>query len=163
MEVKSMATNPDYVAPCGLYCGVCAVLLADKGNNEKLKQGLAGLYKGKLPNSEGLAAADIHCDGCLSKKPFFHCRQCGIRDCTQEKGYAGCHECADFPCRLIQEFPMAVGRKVIFRAIPHWKEVGTEKWIQDEEARYLCPQCGNKLFRGARNCNRCKTAVDLDG
>jgi len=157
-----MTTNPNYVAPCGLYCGVCAVLLAAKENNDKLKQGLVGLFKGRLPNSENLSTADIHCEGCLSEKPFFHCMQCTIRDCTKEKGFTGCHECDDFPCRLIHEFPIPVGKKVIMRAIPYWKEVGTEKWIQDEEVRYLCPQCGQKLFRGANRCGRCRTAVDPD-
>jgi predicted RNA-binding Zn-ribbon protein involved in translation (DUF1610 family) len=57
---------------------------------------------------------------------------------------------------------MPIGKKVILRAIPYWKEVGTEKWIHDEEARYLCPQCGQKLFRGANRCSRCKTTVDPD-
>jgi len=31
---------------------------------------------------------------------------------------------------------MTVGKKVILRAIPYWREFGTEKWIQDEEARW---------------------------
>jgi DNA-directed RNA polymerase subunit RPC12/RpoP len=52
---------------------------------------------------------------------------------------------------------------VMLRAIPHWREVGTEKWVEDEEARYHCPSCGHKLFRGAKRCNRCKAEVDLDG
>jgi predicted RNA-binding Zn-ribbon protein involved in translation (DUF1610 family) len=49
------------------------------------------------------------------------------------------------------------------RAIPYWRQVGTEKWVRDEEARYNCPNCGHSLFRGAKRCNRCKTDVDLDG
>jgi len=69
----------------------------------------------------------------------------------------------EFPCSLIENFPMPVGQKVILRAIPHWRSVGTEQWVEDEEARYLCPTCGHRLFRGAKQCNKCKTAVDLDG
>jgi len=42
------------------------------------------------------------------------------------------------------------------------RKVGTEKWIQDEEARYVCPECGNKVFRGVVKCNQCKTQLDLD-
>ena len=57
---------------------------------------------------------------------------------------------------------MTVGKKVILRAIPYWREVGTEKWIQDEEARYICPECGNKVFRGVVKCNHCKVKLDLD-
>ena len=163
-----MSIIKEFVAPCGLYCGVCAIHIAGRDKNEKFKQLLLNLYQGKipgkgaLPNSEGLTPEDIRCGGCLSDDLFMHCRQCEIRKCTQEKGYEGCNECLDFPCAHIEDFPMAIGKKVILRAIPHWREVGTEQWIKDEEKRYLCPECGNPLFRGAARCNQCKTAVDLD-
>lgn len=163
-----MGINPDFVAPCGLYCGVCAIHIAYRDNNERLKERLVELYqgktpgKGKLPNSENLTIQDIRCGGCLSDDLFMHCRQCEIRACTREKGYTGCHQCQEFPCKYIENFPMDVGKKVILRAIPYWREVGTEKWIEDEEARYICPRCGNKVFRGAMKCNKCKMELDLD-
>jgi len=163
-----MTVNPDFVAPCGLYCGVCAIHIAYRDNNQKFKERLVNLYKGEvsgkgtLPNSEDLLAKDIRCNGCLSDDLFMHCRQCEIRNCTREKGYAGCHQCAEFPCQYIENFPMTVGKKVILRAIPYWREVGTEKWIQDEEARYVCPECGNRVFRGVATCNQCKAKLDLD-
>ncbi len=163
-----MTYNPDLVSPCGLYCGVCAILIAHRDGNQKFKERLADLYKGRvagkgvLPNSENLSARDIHCKGCLSDDLFLHCRQCAIRDCTRAKGYSGCHECAEFPCRHIEEFPMTVGKKVILRAIPHIREVGVARWIEDEEARYICPQCGHRVFRGAVRCNTCKAELDLD-
>jgi hypothetical protein len=93
-----MEINPDFASPCGLYCGVCAIYIAHRDNNEKLKQGLVNLYKGKvpgkgaLPNCEDLSTEDIKCGGCLSDEPFMHCLQCEIRICTKEKGYTGCHE-----------------------------------------------------------------------
>ena len=163
-----MTINPDFVAPCGLYCGVCAIYMADRDDNEKFKQRLVNLYKGEiagkgtLPGSETLTTADIRCGGCLSKDLFMHCRRCEIRSCAREKGYEGCHQCDAFPCAHIENFPMTIGKKVILRAIPHWRAVGTEKWIEDEEARYICPDCGNRVFRGAVTCNKCKTKLDLD-
>lgn len=163
-----MTINPDFVSPCGLYCGVCAIRMAYRDNNQKFKERLLKLYqgevpgKGLLPNSENLTIDDIKCNGCLSDDRFMHCRQCEIRDCTQKKGYAGCHECNKFPCQFIDDFPMTIGKKVILRAIPYWREVGTEKWIEDEEARYVCPECSNKVFRGAVRCNQCGEKLDLD-
>ena len=163
-----MKINPKFVSPCGLYCGVCAIYMADRDNNRKFKERLAGLYKGEvsgkgtLPNSKDLSPEDIRCSGCFSDELFMHCRQCEIRECTTEKGYTGCHECDEFPCRHIENFPMTVGKKVILRAIPYWREVGTEKFVEDEEARYVCSECGNKVFRGAVKCNQCKAELDLD-
>lgn len=163
-----MKINPEHVSPCGLYCGVCAILIADRDNNEKLKERLVALYKGGtpgkgvLPYAEGLTADDIKCKGCLSDEPFMHCRQCEIKACVNEKGFDGCHQCDEFPCKFIDDFSMTVGKKVILRAVPYRREFGAERWIHDEEARYVCPSCGNKVFRGAMRCNQCKESLDLD-
>ena len=163
-----MKLNPDFASPCGLYCGVCAIYMAHRDTNQKFKERLAALYRGgvpgmgTLPNSENLSAADIRCNGCLSDDRFMHCNQCGIRACAQQKGFEGCHQCAEFPCRRIESFPMAVGKKAILRSVPHRREFGTEKWMRDEEARYVCPECGNNVFRGAVQCNRCKAKLNLD-
>ncbi|MDY6951279.1 MAG: DUF3795 domain-containing protein [Thermodesulfobacteriota bacterium] len=163
-----MTINPDLLSPCGLYCGVCAVYMAHQDNNLKFKERLLQVYqgkvpgKGKLPNAYALSIEDIRCRGCLSEDPFVHCRQCDIKKCTREKGYLGCHQCDDFPCHYVDSFPMTVGKKVILRAIPYWREKGTAKWVRDEEARYVCPECGNRVFRGVARCNRCKVDLDLD-
>lgn len=163
-----MAINPDLISPCGLYCGVCAIYIAHRDKNQKFKGGLANLYKGgvpgkgTLPNSEHLSAKDIHCKGCLSDDRFMHCKQCEIRDCTKIKGYSGCHECDEFPCKHIDNFPMTVGKKVILRTVPERRKLGAELWVRNEEARYHCPDCGNKVFRGVVKCNRCKANLDLD-
>ncbi len=163
-----METDPNLISPCGLYCGVCAIYIAHNDNNEKFKKRLVGLYKGQvqgkgiLPNSETLTEENMHCNGCLSNILFMHCKQCEIRDCTNKKGYTGCHECDEFPCQYIENFPMTVGKKVILRAIPYRRKFGDSKWIEDEEARYFCPDCGNKVFRGVVTCNQCKTKLDLD-
>ena len=111
-----MTINPDFVAPCGLYCGVCAIYMAHRDNNLKFKERLVKLYqgevsgKGTLPNSENLSVEDIKCRGCLSDERFMHCRQCEIRACAQGKGFTGCHQCDEFPCQYIDKFPMAVGK-----------------------------------------------------
>ena len=43
-----MTVNPDFLSPCGLYCGVCAIHIAFRDNNQKFKESLVGLYKGKV-------------------------------------------------------------------------------------------------------------------
>ena len=149
-----MTENPHLLSPCNLYCGVCGVYLAHRDDNQKFKERLATVY--------AVTPEQIRCEGCLSEDRFMHCQQCEIRQCAQEKGYSGCHECDDFPCQHIEHFPMTVGQKVILRCVPYRRKFGTEKWIQDEDARYFCPECGNKVFRGVIKCNQCKANLDLD-
>ncbi len=158
-----MGVNSDFLAPCGLYCGVCGIYYATRDDNRKFRERLLPVYKGRMPGSEDLKDEDIRCEGCLSERPFLYCRDCDIKKCATGKGIEGCHQCREFPCSLIEEFPIQVGKTVILRAVPARRRLGTERWIQEEEARYVCPQCGHKLFRGARRCNQCKTPVSLDG
>lgn len=148
----------ELLAPCGLYCGVCSIYIAHRDNNLKFKKKLLPIYKAFAKSVD-----DIACTGCLSDGIVFPvCRSCPIKKCSQDKGINGCHQCNDFPCKFIENFPIQVGKKVILRAIPTWRELGTEKWVEEEEKRYHCPDCGNDLFRGAKRCNKCGIAVDVD-
>jgi hypothetical protein len=157
-----MEISENFLAPCGLYCGVCGVYIAMRDNNTDFLERLLGVYQSNIPGLDHLTVKDLECDGCLSDRKSVFCLYCSIRDCVKVKGYDGCHQCAEFPCEHIEKFPMPVGKKVILRAIPYWREHGTEKWVRDEEARYLCPVCGHAMFRGAKRCHKCKTSVDLD-
>ena len=115
-----MKINLDFISPCGLYCGVCAIYIAHRDNNRKLKERLVNLCKGGVPgkgnlrSSENLSIEDIQCRGCLSDGLFMYCRQCEIRKCAREKGYTGCHQCDEFPCQYIENFAMTIGKKIIF-------------------------------------------------
>jgi hypothetical protein len=157
-----MEINPNLLAPCGLYCGVCGVYYATRDKNNKFLETLLNFYQDKMPGLENVSIDDLKCEGCLSDQTSLFCRTCSIKDCTHKKGYAGCHECNEFPCKHIENFPMPVGKKVILRTIPYWRQEGIEKFVADEEARYVCPDCGNKIFRGAKRCNKCKIPLDLD-
>jgi hypothetical protein len=154
--------NPEHIAPCGLYCGVCNINHATQENDLRYLARLARIYARRFPELASVPPAELLCDGCLSARRFPFCQECSIRECTQQKGYQGCHECLDFPCALIDGFPMPTGRKVMLRAFPYWRTHGTEQWILAEEKRYRCPECGQKLFRGVTQCQHCKSAVDVD-
>jgi len=131
------------------------VLIAYRDDNEKFKEKLLGVY--------GLSSTDqVSCKGCLSDDRFLYCDACPIRDCCADKGIEGCHQCDDWPCKYIESFAYPVGKKVMMRAIPTWGEHGTEKYVEMEEERYHCPECGYVLFRGAKRCRGCGIDVDVD-
>jgi hypothetical protein len=157
-----METHAAYAAPCGLYCGVCRIRYATEENDLEYLRRLARIYARRVPELASASPDALLCDGCLSERRSLFCRECMIRDCTQQKGYQGCHECPDFPCSFIDGFPVPVGKRVILRSVPYWRAHGTEQWIRSEEARYRCPECGHRLFRGAGQCEHCRSAVDVD-
>ncbi|MBI5846081.1 MAG: DUF3795 domain-containing protein [Deltaproteobacteria bacterium] len=146
--------NENWIAPCGLWCGACGIAVAHASGNERLKEKLAPVY--------GVAPSDMVCEGCRSENRFVFCQACAIRSCTEQKGYKGCFECNDFPCATVSEFPHPVARKVMLRAVPRWRELGTAAWIAEEEARYACPGCGARLMRGQGRCPGCKEPVNPD-
>jgi len=149
-----MSFDKEMVSPCGLYCGVCGVLIAHKENNQKLKEKLAPVY--------GVKVEEVRCKGCMSDEVFVFCQTCPVKACAKNHGYEGCYECNDFPCTNINEFPFPLAKKVMLRAIPRWQELGTERWLEEETSRYVCHNCGSKLFRGIKRCGNCKQPVDLD-
>ena len=89
------------------------------------------------------------------------------------RGLTSCHQCEEWPCSLISDFPLATGRRVMMRTIPLWREQvarhggerGSVEWARAECERYHCPSCGEPLFRGAQKCRACGAPVAdaLDG
>lgn len=149
-----MCDKKNFAAPCGLYCGVCGILIAHRDNNQKFKEKLAEFY--------GLTPDAIRCNGCLSDDVFVYCQVCKIKSCNKERGFEGCYQCEDFPCEHVNNFPIPMSKKIILRAVPQWRELGTEGWMEAEKNRYVCPHCQESLFRGARRCRACKNPVDMD-
>jgi hypothetical protein len=161
--------NWDLMAPCGLYCGACGVYIATRDDNAKFREVMGNLY--------GTKPEETACLGCMQsdppKKMYGYCASCAIRDCVKSRGLYSCHQCGDWPCNRIEDFPFATGRNVMKRAIPEWRKQvaahgdaeGSVEWARSECERYHCPSCGSPLFRGAQKCRTCKTPVaeGLDG
>ena len=139
--------NRDLTAPCGLYCGVCGIYYASVNNDEDLKQKIAKVYRE--------TADKISCGGCRSDNVYWYCKVCAIKTCAIDRGYEGCHQCAAFPCEKVESFPVPEGKKHILRAVPLWREKGTEEWAENEIKLFSCDECGNQLFRGAKKCRAC--------
>lgn len=146
-----MPLNPKLLAPCGLYCGVCSIYYADKHANNTLKQKLSKTYWCK--------PEEIECDGCLSDKRYFFCETCQIRACVQQKGIIGCHECVEWPCERIENYPYPLAKEYMLHSIPARKDRTDEEWVKWEEHNWICPACGTEAFRGARRCPACKTEL----
>jgi len=168
---KEEIRNKDLMAPCGIYCGTCAIYIATRDENEKFKAIIGNLY--------GTKPEDTECfGGCMQpdppkKKRYAYCDICPIRECVKSKEYYSCHQCGEWPCSLIENFGFVTGVRVMKRTIPIWRakvaehgdEKGSIEWARSECERYHCSSCGKPLFRGAQHCRGCKKSVadELDG
>jgi predicted RNA-binding Zn-ribbon protein involved in translation (DUF1610 family) len=141
----------DLLSPCGLYCGVCGIYYASIHNDTALKEKLARAY-GETPDK-------IACGGCRSNNVYWYCTVCSIKKCTIEKGFEGCYQCEEFPCTMVENFPVPEGKKHILRAVPRWRTLGTERWVAEEKILFSCKSCGAEIFRGAKKCRKCGTIL----
>lgn len=113
-------------APCGLDCFNCP---SYEGNiTEALKE--------RISEFLGIPLEETSCKGCRHEKG--HCAwaiggHCATWDCVQAKGVTYCHECADFPCRLLMptqqgaQFPHNMKVYNLCRM----KLIGIDKWIEE--------------------------------
>ena len=113
-------------APCGLDCFNCPTY---EGNiTEEWK--IQGSEILKIPPEE------VPCKGCRDEKgicKFTPDKQCATWNCVQEKGVTYCHECTEFPCKLLMptlqgaQFPHNM--KVYNLCRMKW--MGIDKWIEE--------------------------------
>lgn len=117
------------IAPCGMNCGVCVSYLALKNNLNK-----KGFRK-------------TYCAGCLprGKNCAFMKRQCDLLG----KGLVRfCYECGDFPCRRLKDLDKRYRTKYHMSMIENLKfikENGIGEFLEKEEAKWHCPDCGEVI------------------
>ena len=149
MGGRNMSVKNEFLSPCGMYCSVCAVRAAQQNNDQELKTILASYF--------GTSPENIVCEGCMSEKTFQFAKTCSIRACAQEKKLKDCRQCDDFPCNNIKNFPIEAARNNMLKSIPRWKELGTERWVAEQEKHFSCSKCGTLLHRYADKCSNCQT------
>lgn len=159
---KHVMPDSTLASPCSLYCGVCGIYQATQSNDDDLLKLFLRVYRPLLYQHHNLTIQDLKCDGCLSDRKSVLCQSCSIRQCSLARNITGCHECPAFPCSLIADFPIPVGKKIILRSVPYRKQSGTKKWVSHELSRYICPRCSNKLYRGGTRCRRCREKASGD-
>ena len=147
-------------APCGLYCGACSAYVAgrrgDTGRLEDLAKRVAQ-YRG-----QEIETKDIACEGCLSSGVIaLYCRDCVLRACAFEKGLTHCAQCSDFPCQPIIDFNNDGIRhhSEVLDNIRRQREMSIDAWVEEQEQRWRCPQCGCAVDWYARQCPDCDTVL----
>jgi hypothetical protein len=104
-----------------------------------------------------------HCYGCKSEQSAGHCVTCGIKACARFKVYEFCYECTELStCELMQKFigdarwPYHQG---ILKNMEMIRRDGLTKWLEAQEQRWRCSNCGTFHSWWDETCFRCGQAV----
>lgn len=117
------------IAPCGMNCGTCIYYLSMK--NELNKKGFRKTY----------------CPGCLprGKNCTYMKKNCEL---LGEGLIRFCTECKDYPCKRLKALDKRYRMKYHMSMIDNLefrKEYGMERLLEREEAKWLCPECGEVI------------------
>ena len=100
---------------------------------------------------------ELKCHGCKSEILFENCRGCRIRQCAQSKNIEFCSECSEYPCeniKRIEKYNLAHHNVTVY-SFETIKEIGVQKWLKQQEERWLCSNCDNPFSWYEDICTKC--------
>ena len=131
-------------APCGIYCGFCRQYL---------------LWKKDLLEERGYK---VGCKGCRIRN-----KNCAFirRDCLalKKKELDYCYECEQFPCQKLQKIDSQYQERWSVNLVENLKrikEIGVEKWLQEQKELYTCPECGGEICIHDVECYDCGKEIN---
>jgi len=139
-----------YDTPCGLYCGACGAVLADKTGTVE-----------ELAKKWDMKPDQLVCHGCLTETVAVFCRDCTLRACVLEKGVEHCFECDDYPCDALVAFrnDKASHHSMVLHNSGRMREVGVKQWLEEQKERWSCPGCGRAFSWYETECEACGAAL----
>ena len=139
-----------YDAVCGLYCGACGTVLADKNGSVEA-----------LAKEWGREPEQLVCHGCKTHVNASFCQDCGFKSCVKSKGIEHCFECEEFPCSMLTDFrnDQAAHHSVVVRNSETMREQGVTRWLEDQRKRWTCSGCGASFSWYDKTCKACGAAL----
>ncbi len=133
-QTKARLTETQLVAPCGINCRVCRAY---------------GRENRPCPGCRG--EDELKCKTCVN---------CRIKNCEKlvRDRRAYCFGCDAFPCErlshLDKRYRARYGTSVVenLRSI---KKAGIRKFVENENERWTCPECGSLLCMHDPTCHSC--------
>jgi hypothetical protein len=134
-------SNLESVTYCGLFCELCSARARIPHQAQALQKSMEeegySIWGKEIPDFKpfwdflrGLCDPQKVCSGCRQGggPPF-----CSIRTCCRKKGLDICVFCEEYPCHRIRE--LAKGYPTLLSDGTRIKEIGIEKWIEEQEIR----------------------------
>ena len=124
----------ELIAPCGMNCRLCMAYQREK------KQ----------------------CKGCNADdalKPV-SCQRCSISNCpvTADNDSGFCYDCEKYPCRRLKQLDLRYRTKYHMSMIDNLDAIklhGMDRFLEQEKARWACPECGCIVSVHRNACPAC--------
>jgi hypothetical protein len=128
--------NASLIAPCGINCAICIGHMRDKNK----------------------------CPGCnlMDEEKSHYCRKCIIKHCEilKEKNLKFCSpECEKYPCLRLKNLDKRYRTKYgmsMLENLENIKNLGFYKFIETEQIRWKCYECGELLCVHKTFCLQCE-------
>jgi predicted RNA-binding Zn-ribbon protein involved in translation (DUF1610 family) len=148
MSSRTGEFNPKHHAKCGLYCPSCRAYITTQEDPSKLDV---------MARRFNRTAEDYLCDGCGSDRVSYYCRNCDMKTCANAKGFQSCSECDEMPCDKIISFQNtgAPHRLEVVDSLKLRRECGSDRWQEEQESVYTCPNCGAVNTAYDLRCRKC--------
>lgn len=129
-----------FIAPCGMNCRLCMAYQREKN----------------------------HCQGCRSEIDIKYrtkgSSSCIIKNCpviqSNQSGF--CFECGKFPCQRLKQLDKRYRTKYhmsMIENLERLKQNGMEAFLENEEFRWTCRECGSLVCVHKHICLACQTPI----
>jgi hypothetical protein len=132
---------PEFIAPCGMNCGICVAFFGYTMKGDKRKH---------------------PCNTCRSRKSqcTFIKKKC-YKLATKQIEY--CFECTDFPCANLRTLDKGYRNKYGMSMIENLSYIqanGIEQFLKNEQKRWKCPSCGGIICVHNKTCYACGKTLE---
>ncbi|NHJ22625.1 MAG: DUF3795 domain-containing protein [Candidatus Lokiarchaeota archaeon] len=137
-------SEKNLAAPCGMYCGACRSYLILKKN--LLEE------KGRKNGCKGCRIRNKNCS--------FIKKDCAL---IRKNEIDFCFECDSFPCSNLQRIDGRYSERYNVSFIQNLKriqEIGFERWLEEQEILYRCPDCGGEISVHDKECFDCGKKIN---
>jgi hypothetical protein len=130
----------ELIAPCGMNCGICSGYLAKKYDIRS--KGVRMTYcAGCRPRDKQCAFLKKRCETLLNGQVQY------------------CYECESYPCERLRHIDkryfLSQFRMSMIENLEYIKEYGMEKFLEKEEKKWRCPECGGVICCHNGICFNC--------
>lgn len=136
---------------CGIYCGACDFNKAITHPE----------IKPKLSKAINVAEKDIYCTGCGELDDKSWGKDCKTAKCCDDHKVEYCFDCKEYPCESLKAMvadPYPHHHSAI-QNLDQMKDVGIEKWLDEQNKRWTCPSCGESFCWYDETCAKCGEKV----